>query len=138
MEWIPAKVGCHWSSGEFYISTCSIPDNKESHYRLLWNREEYGLYKTLRTAQRAAEGEAKKAKWLVISYNTDDQTRNCDHVRAVSDDAALEVISELRPDCIPIISFSAKELLGLADDLIARPNTEIVVHMARLEQAAKS
>lgn len=135
MEWIPAKVGCYWTSGEFFIATTT--DSRGS-YCLTRNREEVGHYKTLRAAQRAAAFEAKKTKFLVLSYNTDEQQGHYDHVMAVSPEAALEFIASARPDCIPIECFESNDLRNFGNDLDKRPNAEILSGMAALQMEAQS
>jgi len=67
MKWTPAKVGCWWYSGEFTIGTrVSFENGKtvltypKSGYVLTRKREEVGLYKTLRAAQRAASKAAAR------------------------------------------------------------------------------
>lgn len=62
LTWEPSRVGCYWDSGEFHIGTRVAVENgkqiftyPQSGYCLMRNREELGLYKTLKSAQRAAE-----------------------------------------------------------------------------------
>jgi hypothetical protein len=62
LNWEPAAVGCYWNAGEFTISTRvtysqgkAVLTYPSSGYALTQNREERGIYKTLKAAQRAAE-----------------------------------------------------------------------------------
>jgi len=69
MKWTPAKVGCWWYSGEFTIGTRVSFENGEmvytypkSGYVLTRDREELGIYPTLRGAQEAAS--KVPARWV--------------------------------------------------------------------------
>lgn len=62
LTWTPAKVGCYWSAGLFFISTrILVQDGKmvmtypQSGYVLRCDRQELGIFKTLKAAQRAAQ-----------------------------------------------------------------------------------
>jgi hypothetical protein len=60
LKWTPAKVGCHWSAGDFSASTYSMGGPfpqpfPQSGYSLFRERREIGRYPTLKEAQLAAE-----------------------------------------------------------------------------------
>ena len=53
-DWIPAAVGCHWTKGDYTIST--YIRGKESGYALYRHREgEIGRYETFEGAAMAAD-----------------------------------------------------------------------------------
>lgn len=79
-----------------------------------------------------------KYKYLAISINTDEQTTHYDYIVARNEEHALELLGDLRPDCIPVSVFTSKELLEFADEVIRRPEADIREDMAKLEQEAQS
>lgn len=89
----------------------------------------------IRCGQDAPEQLIPKYKYLAISINTDEQTTHYEYLLARNEEHALELLADLRPDCIPICVFTAKELLEFADEVIRRPAEEILADMAKLKEA---
>lgn len=90
----------------------------------------------IRCGADAPEELIPKRKYLGISTNTDAQTVHYDYLLARNEEHALELLGDLRPDCIPVSVFTAKELREFADIVDERTPAEIQEAMAQLQKEA--
>lgn len=58
-----------------------------------------------------------KLKYLGISYNTDEQFTHYDHILAVNEARAMELLADLRPNNLPVCALSYHDVAGILDEM---------------------
>jgi hypothetical protein len=81
------------------------------------------------------------ARFLVISYDSDQQETIYDHIIAEDDpkrgdgEVAMEIAGKLRPNAVPVSAMTARELREMADHMMGRSDEAIKTEMDSLAAA---
>ena len=74
-------------------------------------------------------------KYLVITYNDDQQETYYDRVRAMSEEGALKRICDIRDYALPVCALTPVDLTTMADLLSAMSGNDFTAELASLKEA---